>query len=103
VELPAFARSVTGARIRLNEKRWGHISEEHSEVPHLIDEVIGTIANPETVVAGAGGELLAVRSAGDQRWLVVVYRENSGDGFVITAFLTSRWRSIARRRQLRPR
>jgi hypothetical protein len=34
--------------------------------------------------------------------LVVVYREHTTDGFIITAFMTSKTRSLAKRRQLWP-
>ncbi|MGQ4649238.1 hypothetical protein [Lyngbya aestuarii] len=36
------------------------------------------------------------------RWLVVVYREENDDGFVITAFPTRRINSLNRRQQLWP-
>jgi hypothetical protein len=36
------------------------------------------------------------------KWVVVVYREKGDDGFVITAFLTRRTRSLEKRKQLWP-
>lgn len=49
------------------------------------------------------GEQLAVRAFEPPKHLVVVYREiNATDGFVITAFLTTRIGQIAKRRQVWP-
>ena len=48
------------------------------------------------------GELLAVREHEPGKWLVVVYRELNGDGFIITAFETSRIARLRRRRQIWP-
>ena len=62
-------------------------------------DVLATIATPETVYDGDAGELLATAAARGPRVLVVVYREvTADDGFVITAFFTSRVRQIERRR-----
>jgi hypothetical protein len=41
------------------------------------------------LLPGHGGSLLAVRSYGRRRYLVVIYRQTkTDDGFVITAFFT---------------
>jgi hypothetical protein len=65
-------------------------------------EVLETVGHPERVVAGRAGELLAVREQEPGKWLVVVYRELDGDGFIITAFLTSKAASVQRRSQVWP-
>jgi len=65
-------------------------------------EVLNTVANPSRILRGGGGELLALREISKKRFLVVVYREFEDDGFVITAFITSRTRSFNRRKQLWP-
>ena len=64
--------------------------------------VMTTIEDPIRIVAGGAGELLAMRNLELGKFLVVVYRELVGDGFVITAFLTRRLRSLERRKQLWP-
>jgi len=53
-------------------------------------------------VLGGEGELLAVREVENEKYLVVVYREHTEDGFIITAFLTRRLRSLEKRKQLWP-
>lgn len=95
-------KSRNGKAIRLTDERWAHITEEHCELAGLRTDVLETIANPERVLAGGDGELLALRPIADGKYLVVVYRELPDDGFIITAFLTRRERSLAKRRQLWP-
>jgi hypothetical protein len=67
------------------------------------EEVLQTVAEAERVLAGQAGELLALRILESSRALVVVYRELSRqDGFVITAFVTTRLASLERRKQVWP-
>ena len=100
--LPDSVHSKNGVPIRLTDERWRHITEEHAEMTDLRLAVLETVANPERVVAGGAGELLAVRTYETKKWLVAVYKELVDDGFVITAFLTGRIASLERRRQLWP-
>ena len=53
-------------------------------------------------MGGQAGELLAIQVHGPGMWLVVAYRELGGDGFFITAFLTSRAQALEKRQQLWP-
>ena len=94
--------SKNGVPIRLTHERWAHISEEHSELADLRLEVLATVARPDRIVEGQHGALLAVRAIETNAWLVVVYREISDDGFIVTAFRTSRSAYLAGRRQLWP-
>lgn len=97
------ANSYTGAWIRLTAERWDHIKTSHPEVEDMKEEVLACVANPEKVFAGRSGESLAVRGVGANRYIVVVYRETSPeDGFVITAFLTTRPDRLERRVLLWP-
>lgn len=66
------------------------------------DDILEALARPDAVLAGNQGALLAVREIEARKWLVVVYREGAGDGFVITAFLTRRNCSLFRRSHLWP-
>ena len=56
-----------------------------------------TINAPDYIVKGSRGEKIAIKAYAQsnlgKKHCVVVYREN-GDGFVITAFLTSKPESI---------
>ncbi|MBI2909193.1 MAG: hypothetical protein HYX92_16230 [Chloroflexi bacterium] len=86
--------------IRLTDERWAHISEEHNELAGLRLEVLETVANPSTIPEGRYGALLAVRQVDRRKYIVVAYRELDSDGFIITAFITSRKAFFTRRRQL---
>lgn len=88
--------------IRLNDERWAHITDEHGELAKLKALVLDVVANPTRVLAGGTDELLAVQEVETGKWLVVVYKEQGNDGFIITAFITRRIRSLNRRRQLWP-
>ena len=95
--------SPFGALIRLTPERWGHIVYRHPELAHSIMAVLMTVAAPDALVQGKTGERLAVRQTEPARWLVVAYSEDSRrDGFIITAFATSRMAGILRRRILWP-
>ena len=91
--------SYNGISIRLTNERWIHITEEHAG---LRLDVLETVQQPEQVLEGPGGELLAPRTVEPGKALVVVYREGDGDGFIITAIVTRRLASLKRRRQLWP-
>jgi hypothetical protein len=94
--------SVQRIPIRLTDERWAHITEEHCEPAGLRLEVLETVAKPERVLFGGEGELLAVRELFPGKHLVAIYREMADDGFIITAFLTSKIRAFQRRKQLWP-
>ena len=85
--------SVRGHRIRLTLRQWLHISENHDYMAGNRTLVLETIANPDALVAGEAGETLALRAYPQTnltaKTAVVVYRDEP-DGFIITAWLTSR-------------
>jgi hypothetical protein len=97
--------SVSGKRIRLTDERWRHIERRHPELRGSRENVLEAVRDPNFVVKGRYGEALAVRSPAIGRsgiCLVVVYRESSKDGFIITAFLTSDVRDLEQRERLWP-
>ena len=76
-----------------------HVVEHHDDLAGHYHDVLEALQRPHAVYDGDGGELLAVSSRFAPRYLVVAYREASRtDGFVITAFFTTRIRQIERRR-----
>jgi hypothetical protein len=89
--------------IRLTDERWAHIVEEHCELAGMRLEVVETVASPSRILAGRAGALLAVREIFTGKHLVAVYRELKSDGFIITAFITSKTKSLNRRNQLWPK
>jgi hypothetical protein len=98
----AVVTSKNGVQIRLTDERWAHITEEHCEVARLRADVLETVANPVRVLLGSASELLAVKQVEAGKFMVVVYRELQPDGFIITAFLTTKIAALNRRKQLWP-
>jgi len=94
--------SKNNVPIRLTDERWIHIIEEHCELAGMRLEVLDTVANPSRISVGSAEEILALREISPGKYLVVVYREFENDGFIITAFVTSRTQSLDRRKQLWP-
>ena len=92
--------SKNGIFIRLTDERWAHITEEHCELAGLRLEVMETVKDPSQIFAGNLGELIALREMEKGKYLVVIYRELQRDGFIITAFLTKRIKSLSRRKLL---
>jgi len=95
-------KSSNGIVIRLTDERWAHIAENHCEMAGLRLDVLEAVAEPDRVLEGNAGELLAVKEYEPGKHIVVVYREATEDGFVITAFMTKRVESLQRRKQLWP-
>lgn len=81
--------SVDHVPIRLTAERWFHIVENHDDMAGHYDNVLITIENPDFILRGFRNSLIAVRGAGRNRYLNVVYKRTSEeDGFVITAYFT---------------
>jgi hypothetical protein len=98
-----IAISRHGVPIRLTDERWLHIIEEHAELADQRQEVLLTVSQAERVIRGTGGELLAARTIVPGKAFVAVYREtDSNDGFIITAFVTRRLKSLDQREQIWP-
>ncbi len=89
--------------IRLTDERWAHITEEHCELAGMRLEVLEAIEKPSRILAGGEGELLAIQETEKGKFLVVVYRELNNGGFIITAFLARRIKSLNRRKQIWPK
>ena len=103
VEAQVVVRSRSGVPIRLPSEWWERICVSHPELQGQKDAVVACVAMPEKVLVGDTSELLAVRQISGGRYIVVVYREASReDGFVLTAFLTTRSEQFERRKRVWP-
>jgi hypothetical protein len=87
------AVSVFGNTIRVTVRQWTHITESHDYMAGNLDKVLETLAEPSRIIEGTEGESLALRDYEStnitRKTAVVVYRDQP-DGFVITAFFTSK-------------
>jgi hypothetical protein len=102
-----IAISVNGVEIRLTGERWQHITQQHPEMNSLQATVLNTVENPEKILAGRDGQLIAVRTIMPGKWLLVVYRElvSEGvivDGFIVTAFFNRRSSYLEGKEQIWP-
>ena len=85
------ANSVNGVPIRLTEERWFHIVENHNDLAGHYDDVLNIIENPDFVLRGYKGALIAMKGIAKRRYLAVVYRElKRNDGFVLSAYIASK-------------
>ncbi len=83
----ATVNSINNVPIRLTEERWEHILDGHAEFSyHDMDTILDAVENPEYILPGYGGTLVAVVVLGKRSYLHVVYKEvSASDGFIITA------------------
>ena len=72
--------------------------DEAARVAGRLYDILETVEEPETVRLGPKGERIADRVLEERtRRIIVVYRENGEDGFIITAFLTKRTNWLTKR------
>ena len=98
-----IVQSVNGNLIRVTARQWMHIVEAHDYMAGNMDLVLETVAEPDIILSGIRGEVLALRQYPttniSAKTAVVVYRDEQ-DGFIITAFLTSQPDRIQRKREV---
>lgn len=84
-------KSKNGVSIRLTAERWLHIIENHDDLAGYYDGVLKTVEDPDYVIKGYEGALIALQEINRGMFLAVVYKELSEeDGFIITAYFTSK-------------
>ena len=95
-------KSVSGVPIRLTPERLEHIERRHPEMVGEEDRILETVFSPHYVQEGDEETLIAVKhyekTPLTKKYCCVVYREiNEEDGFILTAYFSSKpasWRSI---------
>jgi hypothetical protein len=81
-----IAESIYGVPIRLADERWDHILYRKPNMASFIETLLDAVGDPEYILRGYKGTLIAVVHLGKRSYLNVVYRELSPtDGFIITA------------------
>ncbi len=94
--------SKDGVPLRITAERWAHIIENHDYMAGSLDKVIETLQDPDYIVRGDKGTKMALKyyptTAISEKELIAIYREMStADGFLITAFLTSKGQRLRRK------
>ena len=88
------ANSKNACFIRLTDERVRHIITNHPETKNCITWILATITNPDMIIAGDFGELIAVKlydktPVTNHKYLTVAYKETSNlDGFILTAYFS---------------
>ena len=94
------ALTRAGFTIRVTNERWIHITESHDYMAGYFDHVIDTVEGLDWLVKGWTDEVIAIKqypvSTPEKKYLVVVYKDLP-DGFVITAFMTTKYEKILKR------
>ena len=65
-----IAISIEGVPIRLTHERWFHIVENHDDLAGYYEDVLDIVENPDLIIRGYQGALVAVRSYGRRRYLI---------------------------------
>ena len=95
-----IAQSKNSVPIRLTYKQWAHIIDSHDYMAGNMDMVMESVENPDYLVRGWTDELIALkhyeRTSISEKYMVVVYKEDI-EGFIITAFMTSKQDTLLRR------
>ena len=81
--------SRNGSPVRLTDERWKHIVLMHPTLVKKKKQILKAVKDPDYILRGGAGELLAVIGPLKRSYLVVVYKEPDEDGFIITAFETT--------------
>jgi hypothetical protein len=72
------AASKNGMPIRITDERWTHVVESHDYMAGNQDLVVETIEDPDSMVTGAKGELIALRhyqtTSISEKHVVVIHR-----------------------------
>jgi hypothetical protein len=86
-----IVKSKNGVPIRLTEERWLHIIENHDDLAVYYDDILNCVEEPDYIIKGYRNALVALKKVDERKFLAVVYKELSNfDGFIITAFFTSK-------------
>jgi len=100
----ASTRSKNKKIIKLTSERWFHITESHDYMAGYFHNVLESINDPDYVLGGKKEELLAIKfykkTHIGPKHLICCYREKNKEGFVITAFMTSKIDTILKRRKV---
>ena len=77
----------------LSDKAWKHTRERRPEVTRYEESIKDALARPEMILKGKRNERKAVKLSEKthlgSKYLVVVFREESGHKAIITAYFTS--------------
>jgi hypothetical protein len=81
----------------------GTYCDGHEELADYKNNILDTVEEPEAIFEGRSGEYLAVKAFDERKKIVVVYSEFvENNGFVITAYLTSKIEKLEKLKRIWP-
>lgn len=83
----------SGRKIHLSNERWKHIVLEHPMLSNKIEEIKDTIINPTSIKRSKYDENIRFYFKflkESSKYLMVSVKYINGEGFIITAFYTSK-------------
>jgi len=86
--------SVLGKKIRTTQEYWNHITtKKHSELEGKLDETLEALNRPREVYRqDEKSDIHLYYRKLNGSWVCVVARHLNGDGFIVTAYLTTKSR-----------
>ena len=83
---------VLGKKIRTTQKYWQHIIDhKHGELAGRLDEALATLNKADAVYQHpASQDLYLYYCQINKHWVCVVARHLNSEGFIVTAYLTSK-------------
>lgn len=89
--------------IRITYKQWSHILENHDYMAGQFNIVLETINSPDEIIQATTGEALALKkyqkTGISSKTCVSIYKEEQ-NGFLITAFLTSKPETLYKKAEI---
>jgi len=85
-----------GRKVVLTEERWSHIQFRHPEATDDPNLLIQVVSSPDELHDDVMGGSHALTRIGSDRFLVVIYKSNGDEGFIVTAYLTNSKRKTRR-------
>lgn len=93
--------SLSNVPIRLTDERWEHIVDAHPYMTKYYEDMLDAVYDPEYILPGHKGSLIAVVILRKKEILHVMYRELSrDDGLTITAYVKT---SLDKKKAIWPR
>ena len=84
--------SALGKKIRTTRQYWNHITtKKHSELEGKLDETLEALREPDEVYRqDETSDIYLYYRRRNGEWISVVARHLNGDGFIVTAYLTTK-------------
>lgn len=99
-DVVGVAVSKNGVSVKLTYKQWAHIIDSHDYMAGNLDMVFESLEDPDYIVQGWTDELIALKhyakTSISEKYAAVIYKEGD-EGFIITAFMTSKQDKILKR------